>query len=97
MIANNSRYDLAAAVWTRDFDRSVSCTRALEAGPVWVNSYRMAAVHAPSDWGKESGFGRERGGNALGDYLPVKNVMIDYSGAISDPLVMNMASSSTAT
>jgi aldehyde dehydrogenase (NAD+) len=87
-IANNSMYGLAAAVWTRDLDRAIRCTRALDVGTVWVNCYRMAGVQAPSGGVKDSGFGRERGEAALDDYLTEKNVMIDYSGITSDPFVI---------
>ena len=43
-------------------------TRALQAGLVWVNTYRALAVQAPFGGFKESGYGRERGEQALDEY-----------------------------
>lgn len=87
-IANDSRYGLAAGIWTNDLSRTLRMTRELRAGQVWVNTYRSLAVQAPFGGVKESGFGREKGEAALDEYLVSKNVMIDFSGEDSDPFAV---------
>jgi aldehyde dehydrogenase (NAD+) len=87
-IANDSRYGLAAGVWTESLPRAMRVTRALQAGQIWVNTYRALAVQAPFGGFKESGFGREKGEQALGEFLATKNVMIDFSGDRRDPFAI---------
>ena len=87
-IANATRYGLAAGVWTENLSRALRVTRALRVGQVWVNTYRSLAVQTPFGGFKESGFGREKGQQALDEYLASKNVMIDFSGAQRDPFAM---------
>jgi acyl-CoA reductase-like NAD-dependent aldehyde dehydrogenase len=87
-LANATRYGLAAGVWTESLARALRVTRALQAGQVWVNTYRSLAVQTPFGGFKESGFGREKGEQALGEYLASKNVMIDFSGLQRDPFAM---------
>lgn len=87
-IANNTEFGLAAGVWTTDLSRSFRMTEALEAGVVWVNTYRTSAAQAPFGGTKQSGYGRERGEEALDDYSYVKNVMIDTSSEVRDPFVI---------
>lgn len=87
-IANDSPYGLAAGVWTRDLARTLRMTRDLQAGQVWVNTYRSLAVQAPFGGTKASGFGREKGEAALDEYLAYKNVMIDFSGEDADPFAV---------
>ena len=41
-IANDTRYGLAAGVWTENLSRAMRMTRAIDAGQVWVNTYRVA-------------------------------------------------------
>lgn len=84
-IANGTEFGLAAGVWTNDLGRSHRMTEALEAGVVWVNTYRASATQAPFGGTKQSGFGRERGEDALHDYTYVKNVMVDTSSDARDP------------
>jgi aldehyde dehydrogenase (NAD+) len=87
-IANATRYGLAAGVWTENLSRALRVTRALQAGQVWVNTYRALAVQTPFGGFKESGFGREKGEQALNEYLASKNVMIDFSGQQRDPFAI---------
>lgn len=83
--ANDSAYGLVAGVWTSDVNRAHRMSKALEAGTVWINTYRTSVSQAPAGGTKQSGFGRERGWHGLLEYVQVKNVMIDYSGAARDP------------
>ncbi|KAG9352281.1 hypothetical protein JZ751_020694 [Albula glossodonta] len=74
--ANSTEYGLAAAVFTRNMDRALSVSAALQSGTVWVNCYN--ALHAQSPFGgyKMSGNGRELGEYALAEYSEVKAVTI---------------------
>lgn len=87
-IANGTEFGLAAGVWTTDLSRAFRMTEQLEAGVVWVNTYRASAAQAPFGGTKQSGYGRERGEEALEDYSYVKNVMIDTSRDARDPFVI---------
>lgn len=87
-IANDSRFGLAAGVWTESLQRAMRMTRALQAGQIWVNTYRALAVQAPFGGVKDSGFGREKGEQALDEFLATKNVMIDFSNDRRDPFAI---------
>jgi len=84
-IANGTVFGLAAGLWTTDLSRAIRVADQLEAGAVWVNTYRANGAQAPFGGIKQSGYGRERGEEALLEYTYVKNVMIDYSDAARDP------------
>jgi len=87
-IANATRYGLAAGVWTESLPRALRVTRALQAGQVWVNTYRALNVQTPFGGFKESGFGREKGQQALDEFLASKNVTIDFSNIARDPFAI---------
>uniref|UniRef100_A0AAY4E9X9 Aldehyde dehydrogenase domain-containing protein n=1 Tax=Denticeps clupeoides TaxID=299321 RepID=A0AAY4E9X9_9TELE len=74
--ANSTHYGLAAAVFTRDVDRALSVSAALESGTVWVNCYNALHAQAPFGGYKMSGNGRELGEYALAEYSEVKTVTI---------------------
>ncbi|HEY3190145.1 MAG TPA: aldehyde dehydrogenase family protein [Solirubrobacteraceae bacterium] len=84
-LANDSEFGLASAIWTNDLRRAHDIARRLVAGTVWVNTYRASAAQAPFGGVRRSGYGRERGSEALEEYLRTKNVMIDLSGSTQDP------------
>ena len=84
-IANGTRFGLAAGIWTRDLSRAHRVARELVCGTVWVNTYRQSAAQAPFGGVKLSGYGRERGIEAIDEYLRTKNVLIDLSDEVRDP------------
>ena len=87
-IANSTEFGLAAGIWTTSLSRAHRVARELVAGTVWVNTYRFSAAQAPFGGVRKSGYGRERGAEAIGEYLRTKNVLIDLSDDVRDPFAM---------
>ncbi|MGP0075503.1 MAG: aldehyde dehydrogenase [Bryobacteraceae bacterium] len=87
-IANNTVYGLAAGVWTQSIRRALTMSERLEAGTVWVNTYRAVSYMSPFGGYKRSGIGRESGMDAIHDYLQTKSVWIDIAGNAPNPFVM---------
>ena len=87
-IANQTKYGLASGIWTTDLSRALRVSRAINAGTVWVNTYRAIAVQAPFGGFKDSGYGRERGEVALEEFTATKNVMINFSEQERDPFAI---------
>ncbi|MFD2415892.1 aldehyde dehydrogenase [Amycolatopsis pigmentata] len=84
-MANGTDYGLASGIWTTDITRAHRVAKRLAAGTVWINTYRTSAAQAPFGGVKRSGYGRERGTEALLEYTRTKNTMIDLSGSDRDP------------
>lgn len=84
-IANDSEFGLASGLWTTSLSRAHTIAEGIVAGTVWVNTYRQSFAMAPFGGVGKSGHGRERGEEALDEYLRTKNVMINLSGRINDP------------
>lgn len=74
--ANNTRYGLAAGVWTENLSKAHRFAQAVHAGTVWVNGYGLFDAAAPFGGYKESGFGREMGQEALDLYSQTKTVWV---------------------
>ncbi|MDP6768698.1 MAG: aldehyde dehydrogenase [Arenicellales bacterium] len=88
-LANDSRFGLAAGVFTADIGRALRITKGIRSGIVWVNTYRMVSPLAPFGGYKDSGYGRESGLEAIYDYTRPKTVWLNTSpDPIADPFVM---------
>ena len=87
-IANSTIYGLAAGVWTTSIRRALLMSERLEAGTVWVNTYRAISYMSPFGGYKRSGIGRESGADAIREFLQTKSVWIDISGSSPNPFVM---------
>jgi phenylacetaldehyde dehydrogenase len=74
--ANDTRYGLAASVWTRDLNAALSAVRRIKAGTVWVNSHIPVDPSLPFGGFKHSGYGREHGSAAIDAYTESKSVCI---------------------
>jgi len=87
--ANDTRYGLAAGVFTRDLARAHRMIRRIRAGIVWVNTYRAVSPIVPFGGFGLSGLGREGGAASIRDYTRSKAVWIRTSDdPIADPFVM---------
>ena len=88
-LANDSEHGLAAGIFTRDSARSLRMANAVQAGIVWVNTYRVVSPIAEFGGVKGSGYGRESGFQAIYDYTRPKTIWVNTSDApISNPFVM---------
>ena len=75
-IANGTPYGLVSGVFTADLDRATRAARRLRAGQVFVNEWYAGGVETPFGGYGKSGYGREKGREALWNYVQTKNVAI---------------------
>jgi len=76
--ANDTKYGLAASVWTKDLNIAHRMADRLEMGIVWVNSWLVRDLRTPFGGMKDSGVGREGGWEALSFFTEPKNIFIKY-------------------
>ncbi|MEM6312029.1 MAG: aldehyde dehydrogenase family protein [Pseudomonadota bacterium] len=79
-IANGTPYGLVGGVFTRNLDRATQAARRLQAGQVFVNEWYAGGVETPFGGYGKSGYGREKGREALWNYVQTKNVAIKLGG-----------------
>jgi aldehyde dehydrogenase (NAD+) len=87
-LANDTKFGLAAGIWTRDIQRGHRLAHAVRAGTVWLNTYRAASPYSPFGGYGMSGIGRENGLEALREYTQVKTVWVELSGETRDPFLV---------
>ena len=87
-IGNDVVYGLAAGVWTQSMRRSLMMAERLQAGTIWVNTYRAVSYLSPFGGYKRSGLGRESGQEMIKDYLQTKSVWISTAAEVPNPFVM---------
>ena len=78
-IANDTEFGLAAGVWSQDTGRLHRIANELEAGTVWMNTYRAFHWTLPFGGMKQSGYGRENGLEAILEFTEVQTQVEDYS------------------
>ncbi len=86
-IANDTRYGLAAGIWTNDLGRALKFARKLKAGTVWINNYRAVSFTTPFGGFKASGLGREGGAEAMKEYMQVKSVWLSAGLQVANPFI----------
>lgn len=75
-IANDVDFGLAAGIWTENLGRAHRVARGVQAGTVWINTYRQQSPMMPFGGYKKSGLGRESGAAMIREYLQQKSVWV---------------------
>ncbi len=75
-ISNATQYGLVGGIFTRDIDRAMKAAKQIRAGQIFVNEWFAGGVETPFGGFGRSGYGREKGREALFNYVQTKNVAI---------------------
>lgn len=81
--ANDTVYGLACGIWTADYRRAWRVAGAIEAGTVWINTYKQFSISTPFSGIKDSGLGTEKGREGIRRYSRQKSI---YWGLNETPL-----------
>ncbi|MGN3962858.1 aldehyde dehydrogenase family protein [Burkholderia gladioli] len=80
-LANDSRYGLAGAVFSRNIERAKSLASRIETGAVWINSFASTTPELPFGGVKRSGYGRELSKLGIKEFVNQKLVLVANAGA----------------
>jgi acyl-CoA reductase-like NAD-dependent aldehyde dehydrogenase len=75
--ANDNAYGLACGIYTRDFPKAWRVARGIDAGTVWINTYKQFSISTPFGGTKESGVGREKGRDGIRAWMAQKSLYVD--------------------
>jgi len=78
LLANSTRYGLAASVYTGDHARARRVARALKSGTVWINCHNRLFAEAETGGYRESGLGRLHGLEGLADFMETKHIYAEF-------------------
>ena len=81
--ANDTVFGLACGLWTEDYRRAWRLARRIDAGTVWINTYKLFSIATPFGGLKDSGTGREKGRQGIRQYQEQKSL---YWGMNEAPL-----------
>jgi aldehyde dehydrogenase (NAD+) len=81
-LANNTRYGLAASIWSEDINLALDIATQVKAGTVWINSTNQFDASSGFGGYRESGFGREGGREGLFEYMKRKDVRVEGGGGV---------------
>lgn len=81
-LANDNVYGLAAGIWSADYRAALCLADRIEAGTVWINTYKKFSISTPFGGYKESGLGREKGRHGIQAYMQQKSL---YLGLDANP------------
>ena len=88
-LMNDNKYGLSSGVYTKDLGRGMRVSKAIRAGIVFVNTYRLISPMAPFGGMKDSGYGKEAGPESIKEYTRVKTTWFNASQKpMSDPFTM---------
>ena len=88
-LANDTEYGLAAGVWTSNLQRAMRMSQKLDAGTIWLNTYRAMSPMSPRQGFKNSGVGIEHGLESINEYTRLKSVWINTNeDPVADPFIL---------
>jgi aldehyde dehydrogenase (NAD+) len=79
-LANDTDFGLACGIWTSDYRRAWRVARAVDAGTVWINTYKQFSISTPFSGHKASGLGTEKGRDGIRSYMRQKSIYWDLTG-----------------
>lgn len=78
--ANDNEFGLACGIWTADYRRAWRIARAIDAGTVWINTYKQFSISTPFSGQKASGLGTEKGREGIKSYMRQKSIYWETAG-----------------